>query len=150
LPAATFDDALQCLTWYTYRWRIEQYFFILKSGCQVEELQLETQERLANAAAVYSIVAVRLLSLTYQARQSPDAPCTVALSDSEWKALYAVTHKTTIVPETPPDLKTAVLWIAKLGGFLGRKRDGQPGVKTIWRGFRYLQSLTTMWNLFHT
>ena len=150
LPAATFDDALQCLTWYTYRWRIEQYFFILKSGCQVEELQLETQERLANAAAVYSIVAVRLLSLTYQARQSPDAPCTVALSDSEWKALYAVTHKTTIVPETPPDLKTAVLWIAKLGGFLGRKRDGQPGVKTIWRGFRYLQSLTTMWNIFHT
>jgi len=149
LPVATFEAALQCLTWYTYRWRIERYFFILKSGCQVEQLELETQERLANAAAVYSIVAVRLLSLTYQARQSPDAPCTVALSDSEWKALYAATHKTAIVPATPPDLKTAILWIAKLGGFIGRKGDGQPGVKVLWRGFRHLQDLTIMWNIFN-
>jgi hypothetical protein len=149
LPVATFEDALQCLTWYTYRWRIERYFFTLKNGCQLEELQLETKERLANAAAVYSIVAVRLLSLTYHARQSPDEPCTVALSDSEWKALYAATHKTTKVPKTPPDLKTAVLWIAKLGGFIGRKGDGQPGVKVLWRGFRHLEDLTIMWDIFN-
>ena len=149
LPVATFEEALQCLTWYTYRWRIERYHFILKSGCQVEKLQLETRDRLMRALAVYSMVASRLLWLTYHARQTPDAPCTVALSDSEWKALYAATHKTTILPDCPPDLQTAVLWIARLGGFLARKGDGQPGVKVLWRGFRRLQDLTTMWEIFN-
>ncbi len=149
LPVTTLEDALQCLTWYTYRWRIERYHFILKSGCRLEELQLETEERLERALAVYSMVASRLLSITYQARVTPDAPCTDVLSDSEWKALYAATKKTTSLPKTPPDLKTAVLWIAKLGGFLARKRDGQPGVKVLWRGLRRLQDLTTMWELCH-
>ncbi|MCL4463855.1 MAG: hypothetical protein M1551_08535 [Firmicutes bacterium] len=46
-------------------------------------------------------------------------------------------------------MQTAVLWIAKLGGFLGRKSDGQPGVKVLWRGFRRLQDITDMWELFH-
>lgn len=148
LPVTTLEEALQLLTWYTCRWRIERYHYTLKSGCQVEKLQLETGDRLMRALAVYSIVALRLLSLTYQARQTSNVPCTVALSDSEWSALYATTHKTTILPKSPPDLQTAVLWIAKLGGFLGRKGDGQPGVKVLWRGFRRLQDLTTMWELF--
>ena len=149
LPTTTFEQALQCLTWYAYRWRIERYHYILKSGCRVEKLQLETSDRLMRALAVYTMVASRLLWLTYQARQTPDAPCTACLSDSEWGALYATTHKTTILPDHPPDLQTATLWIAKLGGFLARKSDGQPGVKVLWRGFRRLQDLTTMWELFH-
>lgn len=149
LPAATFSQALQCLTWYTYRWRIERYHYILKSGCLVEKLQLETAERLMRALAVYSIVAWRLLWLTYQARQTPDAPCTVVLANSEWRALYATLKKTTIPPDHPPDLHTAVRWIAKLGGFLGRKSDGEPGVKVLWRGFRRLQDLAIMWELFN-
>jgi hypothetical protein len=28
-----------------------------------------------------------------------------------------------------------------LGGFLGRKHDGDPGVKTLWRGYQRLQDL---------
>ena len=149
LPVATFEQALQCLTWYTYRWRIERYHYILKSGCQVEKLQLETRDRLMRALAVYSMVASQLLWLTYHARQTPQASCTVALSNSEWKALYAATHKTTILPDCPPDLQTAVLWIARLGGFLARKGDGLPGVKVLWRGFRRLQDLTAMWEIFN-
>jgi hypothetical protein len=115
----------------------------------LEELQLETEERLERALAVYSMAASHLFSITYQARQTPDALCTDVLSDNEWKALYAATKKTTSLPKTPPDLQTAVLWIAKLGGFLARKRDGQPGVKVLWRGLRRLQDLTTMWELCH-
>ena len=97
LPINTLGDALRCLTWYTYRWRVERYHYILKSGCQVQKLQLETKDRLMRAVAVYSIVASRLLWLTYHARQTPGAPCTIALSDSEWRALYACTHKTNIL-----------------------------------------------------
>ncbi len=150
LPCATLDDALQALTWYTYRWRIERYHFILKSGCHVEKLELESSDRLMRALAVYSMVAVRLLHLTYQARETPDMPCTVSLGNSEWKALYAATFKTKEAPESPPDLETAVLWIAKLGGFLARKGDGKPGVKVIWRGFRHLEDLTMMWEIFNS
>lgn len=148
LPVTTFEEALQCLTWYTYRWRIERYHYILKSGCQVEKLQLESRDRLMRALAVYNVVAWRLLWLTYQTRQTPREPCTVALTESEWRTLYAVVNKTTILPDHPPDLQTAVLWIAKLGGFLGRKSDGQPGVKVLWRGFRRLQDLVVVWELF--
>ena len=102
------------------------------------------------ALAVYNIVASRLLWMTYQARKTPKAPCTMALSDSEWQALYAATHKTTALPDHPPDMQTALLWIAKTGGFLGRKRDGNPGLKVLWRGFRRLQDLTAMWELLHS
>jgi hypothetical protein len=150
LPCDTLQDALQVLTWYTYRWRIERYHFILKSGCRVEKLELETGDRLMCALAVYSMVAVRLLHLTYQVRETPDMPCTVSLGDSEWKALYAATFKTKEVPESPPDLETAVLWIAKLGGFLARKGDGKPGVKVVWRGFRRLEAMTVMWEIFNS
>lgn len=150
LPCDTLKAALQVLTWYTYRWRIERYHFILKSGCHVEKLELETGDRLMRALAVYSMVAVRLLHLTYQVRETPDMPCTVSLGNSEWKALYAATFKTREAPESPPDLKTAVLWIAKLGGFLARKCDGNPGVKVLWRGFRRLEAMTVMWEIFNS
>ena len=33
------------------------------------------------------------------------------------------------------------LWMAKLGGFLGRKGDGNPGWITIWRGWEKLSNL---------
>lgn len=149
LHMTTPEEALQCLTWYTYRWRIERYHYILKSGCQIEKLQLETKDRLTRAVAVYSIVATRLLWLTYQARETPEAPCTVVLRESEWKALYVAKHKSTSLPKHPPNLQTAVLWIAKLGGFLGRKHDGNPGLKVLWKGLRRLEDLTTMWEILH-
>ena len=150
LPITTLEEGLQCLTWYTYRWRIERYHYILKSGCQIEKLQLETKDRLMRALAVYSIVASRLLWLTYQARETPEAPCTVVLSDSEWQSLYAATHRTTVLPDRPPNIRIAILWIAQLGGFLGRNHDGDPGLKVLWRGFRRLEDLTTMWELLHS
>ncbi|MDA8346273.1 MAG: IS4 family transposase [Thermaerobacter sp.] len=144
LPVADAAEAATMVRWYTYRWRIERFHFTLKSGCQVEDLQLETRRRLENAIAVYSIVAWRLLWLTYEARENPDAPCTTVLSDDEWKSLYLALNRKNIVkthnvPTEPPTLQTAIIQIARLGGFLARKGDGDPGVKALWRGFRRLQ-----------
>lgn len=147
LPVTSAEDACTCVRWYTHRWKIERYHYTLKSGCQVEELQLETVDRLHRALAVYSVVAWRLLYLTYMARTEPDAPCTSCLSNAEWQALYCQVHRTRHVPEHPPTLKTAVLWIARLGGFLARKRDGNPGVQVLWRGYRRLQDMVIMWNV---
>ena len=122
----------------------------LKSGCQLEELQLETAERLERALATYCIVAWRLLWLTYQSRKTPDVSCDSAFQTYEWHALYAFTHKTNVLPSTPPSLHEVILWIAKLGGFLARSSDGEPGVKTIWRGLRRLDDIASTWLLFHS
>lgn len=147
LSVDTFDDALRCIRWYSYRWLIERYHYVLKSGCSVEELQLERAERLEKALATYCIVAWRLLWLTYEARRSPEAPCSMVLETHEWQALYCTIHGTPVPPAAPPTLQEVVRWIAQLGGFLGRKSDGHPGVKTTWRGLQRLHDISATWLL---
>ncbi|HYG35455.1 MAG TPA: IS4 family transposase [Clostridia bacterium] len=147
LAVISFEDACHCVGLYTKRWLIERFHYTLKSGCQVEELQLETAERLQRAVSVYSVVAWRLLYLTYRARVSPEVPCTGFLSESEWQALYCKIHRTRVVPSQPPTLEAAILMIARMGGFLARKGDGKPGVQVIWKGYRRLQDLVVMWEI---
>ena len=147
LKVETLEDALKCMRWYSYRWLIERYHFVLKSGCRIEQLQLATAERIHRALATYAIVAWRLLWLTYEARYNPEQPCNTVFETYEWQALYVTIHKTNRVPEAPPTLKQAVRWVAQLGGFIGRKRDGEPGVKTIWRGLRRLHDIAQTWRL---
>ena len=146
----TFQQAAQCVLWYRFRWLIERYHFVLKSGCHLEKLQLETAQRLERALALYCVVAWRLLHLTYLARVTPDASCEVVFQTHEWQALHAFTYKTNMIPTTPPSLHDATCLVAKLGGFLARKSDGEPGVQTIWRGLRRLDDLAAMWLLFHS
>ncbi|HEY0736080.1 MAG TPA: IS4 family transposase [Herpetosiphonaceae bacterium] len=150
LPVDTLEDAIQVIDWYRLRWLIERYHYVLKSGCQVEKLQLETAAALERALATYCIVAWRLLWLTYEARQRPDAPCTEVLAPHEWQALYCTIHRTPSAPiDAPPPLSQAVRWIAQLGGLLGRRGDGEPGVKVIWRGLRRLDDIVATWVLLH-
>jgi len=150
LSVETFQQAAQCVLWYRFRWLIERYHFVLKSGCHLEKLQLETAERLERALALYCIVAWRLLHLTYLARVTPDASCEAVFQTYEWQALHAFTYQTNVIPSTPPSLHEATRLVAKLGGFLARKSDGEPGVQTIWRGLRRLDDLASMWLLLHS
>jgi hypothetical protein len=145
----SFEVAAHCVRWYTYRWLIERYHYTLKSGCGIEKLQLETGHRIDMALATYSIVAWRLLWLTYEARYNPDIPCDTVLEADEWRSLCATINKNPIPPKKPPTLREAVRMIASLGGFLGRKGDGEPGVKTIWLGLRRLYDITATWKLIH-
>lgn len=140
LPIDTPEQAWQCVEWYRYRWLIERFHYTLKSGCKIESLQLQSKTRLLKALATYSIVAWRLMSLTYQARLTPEALCDGVLDAVEWKLL-----RRKFVPKSrsqkPPTLKQSVIWIAQLGGFLARKGDGEPGIKTLWRGLIKLHTL---------
>jgi hypothetical protein len=149
LPVETFMQAEQCVRWYRCRWLIERYHFVRKCGCRLEDLQLETAARFERALATYCVVAWRLLWLTAQAHQTPDACCEAVFQPHEWQALYAFTQQTMLLPATPPTLQQAVRWVAQLGGFLGRTSDGDPGVQTIWRGLRRLDDLAAMWLLLH-
>ncbi|MCD4831502.1 MAG: IS4 family transposase [Anaerohalosphaeraceae bacterium] len=150
LPVDTLDMAYQIVRFYTYRWLVERFHYVLKSGgCHFEDSQLRTVAALHRLLGVCSRVAWRLLWLTYQARQTPDAPCTVALSDTEWHALTAFATQSQTPAHLPPTLNQAVRMIATLGGFIGRKSDGDPGVKTLWRGWQRLQDIVATWMLFH-
>jgi hypothetical protein len=149
LPVDSLEQAEQILTFYTYRWLIERFHYTLKSGCKLEDSQLRTEPRLERLLAVYSGVAWHLLWLTYQARLTPDAPCTVVLSTPQWQALYAFIHRSSRLPAQPPSLHQATRWIAQLGGFLGRKTDGDPGLKVLWRGWSRLQDIVHTWSISH-
>jgi len=149
-PVTGFQDAIRCIEYYSYRWLVERYHFVLKSGCRVEELQLEEARRIHRALSTYCIVAWRLLWLTYEARHNPELPCDRVLETYEWQSLYCSIHNTPVPPIKPPSIHDVVLWIAKLGGFLGRKSDGEPGVKTIWRGIGSLHHISSTWKLAHS
>ena len=147
LDVRDFEQAERCLRWYSYRWLIERYHYTLKSGCRLEQLQLERADRLERALATYAIVAWRLLWLTYEARRHPEQSVEGILETPCWMALYFHIHQTTVPPEAPPSLSDCVRWIARLGGFLGRKSDGDPGVKTLWLGLQRLHDLAAMLQL---
>lgn len=116
VAVTSLSEAIECVQWYSRRWLIERYHYVLKSGCNLEKLQLETAARLEKALATYSIVAWRLLWLTYEARVNPDVPCDLVLPIHVWQVLYCSINATTTLPEKPPSLSIAVQWIAQLGG----------------------------------
>lgn len=149
LPVNTLEDAQRIVRFYTYRWLVERFHYVLKSGCRFEDSQLQSYEALTRFLALCSHQAWQLLQLTYQARVTPDAACDTLLTPQQWQALQA--HKIgQAIPNTScPTLAEATLWIAHLGGFIGRNSDAQPGVKVLWRGWQRLQDLVAMWEVFH-
>jgi hypothetical protein len=145
-----FDSAVERVAWYVCRWLIELYFKILKSGCRVEQCLLATRLRLKRYLALMGVIAWRLFWLTYFHRQNPAASCSSILTEDEWQALYCTVKKTTTLPEQEPTVREAVRWIARLGGFLGRKHDGEPGITVIWRGWQRLHDIAATWRLLNS
>ena len=77
----------------------------------------------------------------------PDSPCTLLLAKNEWKILYLKIHPKKPLPIEVPTVRETVRWIAQLGGFLDRKRDGEPGPIALWRGWMRFCDLAEGWNL---
>lgn len=72
-PVTNNLEAATILRWYTYRWHIEEYHKILKSGCQVESYRLAATSMQA-LLGFLTIIAVELLRVTYLHRTQPNAP----------------------------------------------------------------------------
>ena len=144
-PIETFDDACERVYWYRLRWRIEMYFKVLKSGFRVEACRLGTADRLIRYLTIMSIVAWRLFMITMIARTNPTLPCSQFLSEEEWTVLAIKSSRTRTA--TVPTIDEALVWIAKLGGYLARKSDGPPGTLALWRGWKRLTDLTVGWCL---
>lgn len=133
-PVANLADALRVAGYYTLRWLIEQYHQCLKSGCKVEGRQLESADRLAPLIGVLCAVAARLLQLKNDARLAPDRPAAECVPKELVSTLCALT-KADAADMTVRRFTHAV---ARLGGFLGRKGDGEPGWRTLWQGWHEL------------
>jgi len=142
-----FEQAIEKLQWYCLRWGIEIYHRTLKSGCKIEQRQLGSADRIETCLAIDMVVAWRIYHLTKLGREVPDVPCTVFFEDAEWKALVAYKTQNPIPPEKPPKLREAIHMVASLGGFLGRKSDGEPGTQTLWLGLQRLDDITEMWKI---
>ena len=147
LAVNSFEEAIEKLQWYCHRWGIEVYHRTLKSGCRIEQRQLGSADRIEACLAIDMVVAWRIYHLTKLGRETPDAPCTIFFEDAEWKALVAYKTQNPIPPDKPPTLREATRMVASLGGFLGRKCDGEPGTITLWLGLQRLDDITDMWKI---
>lgn len=147
LPVNTLKEALTIIQWYVCRWQIEIYFRILKSGCKVQELQLESADRIKPAVVLYMIIAWRIFYCLMLGREYPNFPCNLLFEEEEWKSVYVIT-KGKEPPQEPPQLGEMIDMIASLGGHLGRKHDGPPGPKTLWIGLQRMADLALAWRRF--
>jgi hypothetical protein len=138
LPASTFDEAWQVIEDYENRWQIEEYHKVMKSGCSIEKHALRTAGRLEPLIGLLSVIGVRLFQMKLLGRSQPEVKASTHVPTSWLKCLKLARPTVRLVDMT---VYTFFRELAKLGGFLGRKGDGEPGWQTIWRGYQKLQSL---------
>ncbi len=150
LPVEDLAQAVRMSRWYARRWQIEVFHRIVKSGCRVEARQLRTLARLRPALALDMVVACCLMGMVDAARDTPEQPASDWLDPDEVEALVAY-HRDEVPAGTEEPVLTigrAVRLIGRLGGHLGRKRDGPPGAEVLWRGLAKLEAITEAWRRF--
>jgi hypothetical protein len=144
LTVKDFASATEKVQWYGKRWSIEIWHKVLKSGCKVEDCMLEEAERLKRYLTLFSIIGVRLMHVAYLARAHPDLPATEVFSAVEIQVLHLRVTKALPPVEQSLTLREIVRMLGKLGGHLGRKGDGEPGVLILWRGWMRLYESVEM------
>lgn len=137
VSTSTLAEGWERVQWYTCRWLVEDYHQCLKTGCLLEQRRLGKEERLERLLGVLAPTAVRLLQLREIARLEPQRLAKAALPR---ELVHLVAHLAEVEAET---LTVAGFWraVAQQGGYLGRRRDGPPGWKTLWKGWLYVQTL---------
>ena len=141
LPVGSLEQAARLIDWYRSRWEIEMFFHVLKNGCRIEALQLGSIEKMERALVLYMVVAWRIARLMRLGRACPDLNAQLMFEHDEWQAAFILNKKRP--PDTPPTLNEVVRLVARLGGFLARTGDGEPGVKTIWLGMQRILDFAT-------
>ena len=132
--ACTAEQVIELVEWYRARWEIEMFFNVLKTGCRVESLLLASLEKIERALALLMVVSWRIARLIRLGRTYPDLPASLMFDPDEIRAAHVLPNKP--MPKKPPTLNDMVRRVAMLGGFLARKGEGAPGVKTLWLGLQ--------------
>ena len=137
VPTTTLEDAWERVDWYRHRWLVEDYHQCLKSGCRIEERQLQSVDGLMRLLGLLSPLAVRLLQVRALAREDPERPASQVIDP----VMLAVLAQR--CGGSPATMTVGTFWteVARLGGYLARSHDGPPGWRTIWKGWLFLQTL---------
>jgi len=147
LPIETLAEIQLVIDYYLARWAVEIYFRILKTGCRVEDILLETTHRLKNCLAMYAIIAWRVHYLTYLNRTCPTLPCTAVFTTSEWKSVWKIVTRTNI-PKKPPLLSEFMVLLSQLGGYNNRPGERPFGPLPVWVGIRRMMDFAIAWEAF--
>ena len=115
------------------------YHRIIKSGCRIEDRRLDDTDSLESCLAIDLVVAWRVYWLTMVGREKPDTPCDQILSQEEWHVLSA--WATGKISKTAPSAQQAMRWIGKMGGWLARGKQDNPGTTCTWRGLARLPTM---------
>jgi hypothetical protein len=137
VPTQTLEDAQQRVDWYRARWMVEDFHQGLKTGCQIEQRQLQDYEGLRTLLGLLAPMAVRLMQLRAASRQDPEQPASQVLPSDVVAVVAHLDHR----PAETMTIQQCWHAIARYGGYLGRKSDGPPGWKTLWRGWLHIQTL---------
>ncbi len=137
VPTTTLDEAWEHVDWYRHRWLVEDYHQCLKSGCRIEQRQLQTVDGLMRLLGLLSPLAVRLLQVRAGARDDPERPAQQVIEP----LMLAVVAERSGHSSASMTLGTFWTEVARMGGYLARHRDGPPGWRTIWKGWLHLQTL---------
>ena len=135
----SFEDACERLTWYSRRWGIEVYHRTVKSGCRIQDRRLDDVDSLEACLAIDLVVAWRVYWLTMTGRERPETPCDQILSKEEWRVLSV--WATGKVADIAPSAQQAARWIGKLGGWLARGKEDNPGTTCMCRGLVRLPNI---------
>jgi len=146
LEVDSIKKALMVVTYYTYRWRIETFHYILKQGCKVEQLQLEQEHNLKNAISLYSTIACKLLTIMYLSREKPLANInSIGFNSKQYSLLcnylgrnyhFKINQQT----KENPTIENFIKIVSMLGGY--QKHNKQyPGIKVLWRGMKELSTI---------
>jgi hypothetical protein len=145
-PVGTEEELQQIVFGYSQRWRIEDFHRSWKSGtCRVEEMQLRSVDSAIKWATILAAVAARVERLKLLARKEPDRPATEEFSLIELRALRLLrfgkpSGKQATSASATPTLGEATLWVAQLGGYIGKSSGGPPGSVTLTRGLIQVQA----------
>ena len=124
-----------------YRWNIETFHKILKSGCKAEASKLRTAQRITNLIAIFCILSWRIFWMTMINRCSPNASPRLALTSEEISLLDTLEKKKIQSNSQNKNLSYYLVQIAQLGGYLARKSDPPPGNIVMWRGLSRLTDI---------
>jgi hypothetical protein len=144
VPTRTLAEIKQRRDWYGCRWGSEVYHDVEKNGCSEEERMFQTAGRMEACLAVLAVVAVRVYQLRLAVRVAPHEPAAAVATAAEIEVVQERQGTTAGL-----SVRQFVFAVAKLGGFLGRKGDGEPGVRSLWRGYQRLQDMVAGYALRH-
>ena len=148
LPVDTFEDVVKVISYYLCRWEVETFFKVLKSGCKIEERQLQTADRMKALITIFMVLAWRVMFTMMMGRVHGEMSCDVVFDEAEWKSVYKILNRKEGLPVKAPSLAEFIVMIVILGWYVNRKSEGPPGVKVIWKGMARMVDFALAWEAF--